>query len=498
TLALAAAGCNGSDPEPGKTNATNTETSTDKGTLTLGVVGELQSGGWDPASQPRYQNYPWMAAWDTIIRTDEFGKPTPGFAESFEFSDDNKSVTFHLRQGKKFSDGNPITAETIKEIAEWIQTTPNAERFAGLVYDIPDEYTITLTWPTAVPTLPVVVQDITLFSPAWEATGDFDAPVGYGPYILDEALTTAGSVYTFNKNPEHWDADNFPYETLVVKLMDSETAVLNALKTEQLDGALVSASSYDEVTGAGLETIALRGNTTRLLITDHLGEKIPALGHVEVRQAMNMVFDKQAMVDQIYNGHGEVASQIFRPGSDAFIENFEDPYPYDVDKAKELMAQAGFADGFDLEIPTMAGTGLDTLMPYVTQQLGLINIRVTEAPLTGPNAIADLLSGDYPVPMWQLGNYGESLQDIRDYLLDDGIWNVEHQKDAKITAWWEQILSGEGEKAAIQKEMNQYIIDEAWFVPMVYPDMFFAHASRISIPLVTDYSGLNPMLWDFK
>ena len=258
-----------------------------------------------------------------------------------------------------------------------------------------------------------------------------DAPVGSGPYTLDTAATTQGSVYTFVKNESHWDSANFPYKKLVLKVIDSDTAALNALKTGQVNGSIISTGTVKEAEASGLQVQTIKGgSTTRLLLTDHLGEKIPALGNVEVRQAMNMVFDRNAIATQLYQGNATPAYQIFREGSDAFIDNLQDPYPVDVEKAKSLMAAAGFADGFDLTIPTMSGQNHELLLPYITQQLALINIRVTEKKLSGPTAITDLLSGEYPVPVWELGNYGESLQDIADYLLPDGIWNVEHQEDA--------------------------------------------------------------------
>ena len=79
------------------------------------------------------------------------------------------------------------------------------------------------------------------------------------------------------------------------------------------------------------------------------------------------------------------------------------------------------------------------------------------------------------MPLWQLGNYGESLQDIKDYILTDGIWNVSHQPDETIDALWQTILTGtDEEKVAAQQEINQYVIDQAWFVPMAYPDGFYA------------------------
>jgi peptide/nickel transport system substrate-binding protein len=200
-----------------------------------------------------------------------------------------------------------------------------------------------------------------------------------------------------------------------------------------------------------------------------------------------------------YPGNANPAYQIFREGSDAFINGVKDPYPYNVDEAKALMAKAGYADGFTLQIPSMAGQNHETLLPYISQQLALLNIKVEQVPLSGPNAIAELLSGKFPVPLWQLGNYGESLQDISDYVLKDGIWNVSHQDDAKIDGLWNTVLSGsEAERKQAEQDINKYVTDQAWFVPMVYMDRFYATDPKVNLQESSDFSGLHPLLRDFK
>ncbi|OLT30805.1 hypothetical protein BJF79_09460 [Actinomadura sp. CNU-125] len=351
------------------------------------------------------------------------------------------------------------------------------------------------------PLLSLRLCDFLVASPKYLASGKTEnAPVGSGPYVLDQSGTTRGSVYAFTKNESYWDAKNYPYKKLVIKVLTSESAVVNALRTGQIDGSLIQNTTYNEAKSAGLKTQTLRGATTRLLLTDHLGKKVPALGNVDVRRAMNMVFDKKAMAQQLYQGRAEPAFQIFRPGSAAYIEGLQDPYPYNVEAAKALMAKAGYADGFSVEIPVMQGQGLETLMPVVKQQLGLLNIEVKQVTLSGPNAISELLSGKYPIPLWPLGNYGDSLLDIYDYVLPDGIWNVMHQPDKTVEKLYDQVATatGEQESAKAQQEINRYIIDQAWFVPMVYPDGFYAYNPDIIVQKATDYAALHPLLRDFR
>ena len=83
-----------------------------------------------------------------------------------------------------------------------------------------------------------------------------------------------------------------------------------------------------------------------------------------------MVFDRDAIAEDLYRGYADPAYQIFRVGSDAYLEDLtEDPYPYDVEAAKALMEEAGYADGFTLQIPFFEGQGHDLLFPYITEQL---------------------------------------------------------------------------------------------------------------------------------
>ncbi|WP_456285343.1 ABC transporter substrate-binding protein [Microbacterium sp. JZ70] len=474
------------------------QTSTgEKDTLVLGMTADIP--GLSPLIQPSYQGWFADAVWDSLLVCDETGTASPQLAEEWEYNADQSAATITLREGVTFSDGSALDAEDV--VATLAEVADVNARFAGVSVDVADPHHLTITFPQPIPTLDILMCEVAVASADQIEAGTLDSEVvGSGPYIYDASASTQGSTYTLTKNPDYWDPDTYPYENLVIKVFTDSTAGVNALKTGQIDGILGDASTVDEAKSSGMEAVTLRGVTTRLLLTDHNGEKIEALGDVRVRQAMNMVFDREAIAEDLYRGYADPAYQIFREGSDAYLEDLtEDPYPYDVEAAKALMEEAGYGDGFTLKIPFMEGQNHDLLFPYVTEQLALLNITVEQVNLTGPDAISELLSGEYPVPLWQLGNFGESLQDIKDYILVDGIWNVSHQPDATIDALWQQILTGsDDEKVAAQQEINQYVIDQAWFVPMAYPDGFYLHSPEISIPTMSDFSALHPLLRDFQ
>lgn len=470
-----------------------------KGTLTLAF--ETDPYGWDPANQPGYQNWQAEAVWDRLIYCNASGQADPGAAASWKISGQNSTFTAKLRPGMKFSDGTPVNSKAVA--ASFVYVMNNGGQtgdYKGLKIGTPDPLTVVLTWPEPQAVLVNKVCNPYIVPSKYLKAKKFDAPYGSGPYIFDVKKSTTGSVYTFNKNPKHWNAKNYPYNKLVIKVIKNPAAAVAALKTGQVDAGLVGASDVTSIAASGLTIKAFKGQTTRLLLTDHLGKVIPALGNVKVRQAINMVFDKAAMAKNLYLGLATPAFQVFREGSDAYIPNLQDPYPFNVAKAKQLMADAGYANGFSIELPTIDGQNFETLIPYVTQQLALINITAKEVRLSGANAIGDLLSGKYPVVLWQLGNMGNSGFQIYIESTPGGWWDLEHQPDQYVDSRYAQLATATpAQSKKLQQEINRYIIDQAWQAPMVSMGSNFAYnPKKLSIPTESDQEALTPRLRDFK
>jgi peptide/nickel transport system substrate-binding protein len=498
-LALVLAGCTsqtgaGSSPSASSSGG-------EKQQLTLAQTVDFY--GWDPSNQPGFQGWAAEAVWDNLCKTDANGKAQPDLADKFEVTNGNKTFKAHIREGQKFSDGTPVDSAAVKADFDYASKNGGGQAdYKGIKIETPDANNISITWPEAQgPVIDNKACNPKIMPASFLAAKKFDKPVGSGPYVLDTAASTTGSVYTFTKNENHWNAKNYPYKKLVIKVITSDTAAVSALKTGQIDAVLVAQPSVAQVEASpNTKVVKFQGQTTRLLLTDHLGKSIPAIGNLKVRQAINMVFDKAAMAKSLYQGNAEPTGQVFRKGTDAYIDGLQDPYPFDVAKAKSLMAEAGYADGFTLNLPTMTGQNFETLMPYVTQQLAQLNIKVKQVPLTGANAIGDLLSGKYPVVLWQLGNLGNSALQIYVESTPAGWWDLMHQPDQYVDSRWKQITTADPQTAAkLQKEINQYQVDQAWFAPMVYMGTNYAYnSSKVSIPTESDQEALTPKLRDFK
>jgi ABC-type transport system substrate-binding protein len=471
--------------------------SAESDTLSLGITADI--GGWSTLGHPPYQSWPFEAVYEQLVQCDPDEGLIAEAAETWEIGPENRSFTAHLRDGAKFSDGSDLDAEAVKANFELVKEEA-PDRYGGITYDIPDPLTITITWPDPQPLINDRACRVYLASPDYLASGDVDShPVGSGPYTYNADDSSTGSVYLLDKNPDYWNADEYPFEHLEFRILEDETAALNAVKTGQIAGTVIPTASYDEAEAAGLNILKATAGTIQWQLTDHEGKKIPALGSLEVRQAINMVLDKKAIADQLFKGQATVADQIFDANSAAFIKDAGDPYPYDVDKAKQLMQDSGFGDGFSLTLPTMEGQQWTVLLPYVTQQLALLNITVEQKALTGPGAIDELLSGDFPAPLWTLGSSANSIEDISIQVLDTGYWNVMHEPDENITEWWNEILVGdEEEQAAAQQKIGQYVIDNAWYAPIVSPNAYYVYSDEVSVPKNTNPQGFHPLLIDFK
>src|SRR6476469_7130261 len=209
-----------------------------KSVLTLGMNMDIQ--GWDPGIQPGYQGWAAEGVWDQLAKCDATGQLTPDVADTFEITDQNATFKAHIREGMKFSDGTPVDSAAVKASFDYVSKSGQAVKdYEGITIDTPDAQNISITWPEPQPTINNKICAPKIAPASYLTAGKFDVPVGSGPYVLDPAATTRGSVYTLTKNPNHWDTAHYPYQKLVVKVIESDTAAVSALTTGQIDAALV-------------------------------------------------------------------------------------------------------------------------------------------------------------------------------------------------------------------------------------------------------------------
>ncbi|WOF24286.1 ABC transporter substrate-binding protein [Microbacterium betulae] len=466
--------------------------------LTLGAITAPTT--LDPAGSEWGNRAPfYQAVYDTLLYADSDGEIQPWLATEWSYNDDGTVLTLTLRDDVSFTDGSALTAEVVAENLQRFQdgTSPDAGYFADVAsFEAPDETTVVVTLNAPDPAfLDYLTRDPGLVASS-EAidSGDLTTtPVGSGAYVLDTAATVTGTSYVYTANPDYWNPDVQHYESLTINVLQDPTSALNAIKAGEADAVRISTNdNLDEVEAAGWTINSNELDFQGLLLLDRAGTVSEPLGDVRVRQAINYAIDRDAMLAALQQGHGTVTTQVFPTGSGAYDEALDDAYPYDPDQARELLEEAGYADGFTISMPNSAVLGA-TVYSLVEQQLADIGITVQYTD-PGNNFIADLLAPKYPAsfmaleqnPDWQL---------IQFMLAPTAIFNPYHYEDETANALFERIQYGdETEQVAAASELNAYIVDQAWFAPFYRVEGVMASAPGTSVEMLP--TNAYPSIFD--
>lgn len=474
-LTIALSACGGPSPETSTgANASG------GGVLTIGA--QLDNNSFDTAAlEIGNRTQFWQPVYDTLIQLDPEAKPTPGLAEGWSYNDDNTVLTLKLREGVTFSDGEALTAEAVKANIEHLKNGTGQNSFmakpvAEVAVLSPTEVELRLNEPT--PSMLSYLGTVAgaMASPKALADGDLaNNPVGAGPYIYDAATTVKGTSYTYNKNPNYWNKEQYQYDKVVVMTMNDITPRLNALKAGQINGAFITPNVAAEAEASGLKVHKLPVNWAGLLIGDRDGKIVPALADERVRQALNYAIDREGLLKNVQLGYGQVTNQVSNKNSDAYDPSLEGTYTYDPEKAKKLLAEAGYADGFSMTMPSSAAA--PAIYPILQQQLADVGITVNYESVPPDQTIAAFLSGKYPVFYTPLGS-ATAWQDLQTWVTPTAPWNMFKNQDPELDELIEtaQAATGDEQKTAF-RAVGKWLVEKAWFAPFYTPDNLFATTS---------------------
>jgi len=296
-------------------------------------------------------------AYEALLKIDPpTGKLVPDLAVSWKWLDKEfKVFQMDLRPNVLFSDGTEFNADAVKTWLEYTKAnaTVTAANIGLDTAEVTGPLTIVLHLAQPNSLLP------RLFTRGWmagaiacpAATKDpklvATATCGAGPYMLDAANTVTGDTYTYIPNPHYWNPDAIHWNKLVFKIIVNPQSALDAMKAGQIQLLGADASVIDAGVAAGMKLVGVELNVQGLVFLFRDGTAVPAIKDVRVRQALNYAIDRTALAKVLYQGKGRPVSSEFLPGSEAYDPSLENYYPYDPDKAKALLAEAGYPDGSD-------------------------------------------------------------------------------------------------------------------------------------------------------
>lgn len=329
----------------------------------------------------------WWSNYDALTRLNWSGGPEPALAESWGNTSPTTWV-FHLRPGVTYHNGKPFTAQVVVDVLSLMKREdmqryliPNELKFVSNSRVIDD---LTVEIQTAEPDaiLPKRLATLMMIDPAlWDeigADGYTLAPVGTGPFRLID-FGRGNKVATMEAYADSWRASK-DIQSLEYRLVSDKTSRIQALLSNQVD--LITGLHVDDVSlveGLGF-TVAVQPNpqVKSIALPNVLHEPEHPLNDARVRRAMNYAVDKASIAEFIMFGYAEVASQGVTSNTIGYNANLE-PFSYDPDRARALLTEAGYPNGFAIKIEVATDTTTPDGLMYqkVAQDLQAIGIDVT-------------------------------------------------------------------------------------------------------------------------
>ncbi len=285
-----------------------------------------------------------------LVKPDENGNLICAVASDYTISEDGLVYTFTLRDNVKFHNGNAVTAEDVKYSLErasgLLDGTPLIATLSTIqAVDILDEKTVQVTVGSA--NAELIYSFTAAIIPAGSGEEEGADPIGTGPFSFVSYTPQEGIVLA--KNEEYWQ-EGLPYlDEVTFKIVTSADTALLELQSGSIDIYPYLTDSQSQALRDTHQVIASPSNVVQALF---LNNAVEPLNDVRVRQAICYAIDKDAVNGFVGGGSGTVISSAMLPTLKDFYVDLNDVYGNgaDVEKAKELLADAGYPDGFDLEI----------------------------------------------------------------------------------------------------------------------------------------------------
>ncbi|MGY1814936.1 ABC transporter substrate-binding protein [Blastococcus sp. SYSU D00820] len=436
--------------------------------LNLGQIQDIRS--WDPGQAGvGPQLVPYQLAYDTLILREPDGTLSPMLATEWGYTDDtNTTFSLDLRTDVTFSDGAALDAEAVKANLDHFRTAngPQANQLADVSeVTAVDEDTVEIRLSQPNPALDYYLSQAAglVASPEQLASDELAAaPVGTGPFEMDTTSSVAGNQYVFTARDDYWNPDLQHWDAITLKVLSDSAARVNAVTSGQVDAVPLDARTVGQAEGSGVDVVTYDSDWMGLLLFDRGGEVNPELADVRVRQAINYAFDRDTILAQLGGGYGDVTGQVFGTNSSAYVEELDEAYGFDPDRARELLTEAGYPDGFTLTVPL--AEPMSSVAPFFVQPLADIGITVETTSVPVQNYQTELGSGNYAAGWWVLFQ-GPSWVAIQQLLSTEALYNPFDSTDAELQGLIDRVRAGGSDGDAAAQELNQYLVDQAWFAP---------------------------------
>ncbi|MEZ3462825.1 MAG: ABC transporter substrate-binding protein [Lachnospiraceae bacterium] len=313
--------------------------------------------------------------YEGLYKPDSEGNLVPAVASDYTMSEDGLVYTFTLRDGIKFHNGNPVTVEDVKYSIETCAGLNGGEPVISAFSNIesveaPDDGTVVITLKESSSPFMAILSTVEAAIVPADADDLQTNPVGTGPYrFVSRSLQENVVLERFD---DYWGEPAHIKDITLKVLADSDSIVMN-LEGGAVD--LVARVSTQQAAELGDDFEVLEG-TMNLVQAMYLNNAAAPFDNEKVRQALCYAVNKQEILDFVSEGKGTpVGSSMFPAFGKYYVEELNDLYTTDLEKAKALLAEAGYPDGFSftMKVPSNYQQHVDTAQ-VVAEQLKQINV----------------------------------------------------------------------------------------------------------------------------
>ena len=324
-----------------------------KDSVVMGMT--LEPPGLDPttAAAAAIAEVTLYSIYETLTKINEDGSVSPLLAESWQTSPDLKTYTFKLRKGIKFQNGEPFDSAAVKFSFDRAAAPSSTNKDRSLFQSFeqvsaPDADTVVLVLKYAEPNLPFLLgqASASIVEPK-SAPTDATQPVGTGPYTL--GAWAKGSSISLNKWDAYRNAGAIKLAKVTIRIISDPSAQVAALLSGDVDvfPRVAAARSLAQFKSDPRFAVLVGGSRAKTIVS--INERRKPLDDVRVRRAILAAIDRKAMIDGAVDGFGAPIGSFYTPGSLGYVDT-TGINPYDPEKAKKLLTEAGVSAPLELSL----------------------------------------------------------------------------------------------------------------------------------------------------
>lgn len=448
------------------------------------------------------QNPVLFLAYDRLIHLTPDAKEVPGLATSWTYASDGKSLTLKLRPKVVYQDGEPFTAQSVKDnlmrAKTVVGTAVNIYLASVESIDVVDPLTVRLNLNRVDYTIP---DSLALDAGAMVCPKMFNDPslanvaCGAGMYKQDGNLDPNKGA-TFSRWKGYWDPQAVAAAHVDVTLITDDNTRFAALQAGQADAIGILPTQIDQAKKAGFKTYTAPEAAYGSLVINP--DVIKPLKDPNVREALSLAIDRDAIVQALAQGQGQATIQPVSINNPAYDPSAPKPTVNDA-KAKQLLAKAGYPDGFDMgTVYSIGGALRDATLAAIAGQLEKVGITMKVGTVTFAQLVTQFYTNGTMGASYGTSGAGLNLgSGLIAANLPDSSFNPGHVTDQKFVDMFNSTLSEKdpAKRQAIYKQMSGYLATHPLnTIPIYFPVSGYAATSKV-IGLATPKLGVNFVEW---